>query len=77
MASDLRAIQKGYPRLRQHAYLLGNRLRCEAYQESLRAFFNSDTDYSYLGENSMEEAAKRGAFRIAVLRTKLGQDHDS
>jgi len=69
LASDLRAIRKGYPRLRQRVYMLGNRLRAEAYQAALLGYINPDVRCDYLGEDSMDEAAKRGAWRIANLRT--------
>jgi 2-dehydro-3-deoxygalactonokinase len=68
LASDLRAMRKGYPRMRPRVYILGNRLRAEAYQEALKWFINPDVQCAYLGENSMDEAAKWGAWRIAALR---------
>jgi hypothetical protein len=54
--------------MRPRVYILGNRLRAEAYQEALKWFINPDVRCTYLGENSMDEAAKRGAWRIATFR---------
>jgi 2-dehydro-3-deoxygalactonokinase len=68
LASDLRSIRKGCRQIRQRVYMLGNRLRAEAYQESLEKFLNQSVKCNYLGENSMDDAAKRGALRIAALR---------
>ena len=71
-ASDLRAIKNGYPHMRSRVYLLGDRVRCQAYEQVLKAHLDSRAEYRYLGDESMDLSGQRGAFEIALLRNKLG-----
>jgi 2-dehydro-3-deoxygalactonokinase len=71
IASDLRAMTNSYPHLRSRIALLGNPVRAEAYQLAMQAFLDHPPECRYLGEDSMERTAIRGALTIAALRPEL------
>jgi 2-dehydro-3-deoxygalactonokinase len=68
VASDLRAIENSFMDLQERVYLLGNRLRAEAYQHSLKRVLNEAAQFHYLGEASMDDSAQKGALHIAAFR---------
>jgi 2-dehydro-3-deoxygalactonokinase len=67
IASDIYAIKSSYPFLREHMVILGNPLRTKAYELAFKQFFNSSIECRYLGEESMDRSAIRGALKIAEL----------
>ena len=76
IASDMHAIKNSYPFLRNHIVILGNSLRSKAYQSAFKQFLDPSFDYRYLGENSMDGSAIRGALKVANLRRKPEQNPD-
>jgi len=70
IASDLQAIKSSYPSLRKHTVIMGNPLRTKAYEFAFKRFLKPSIECRYLGDESMDRSAIRGAMKIAELRGK-------
>ena len=70
IASDLHAIKSSYPSLRKHTVIMGNPLRTKAYEFAFKRFLKPSIECRYLGDESMNRSAIRGAMKIAELRGK-------
>jgi 2-dehydro-3-deoxygalactonokinase len=70
IASDVQAIKNSYPLMRKRVAVLGDRLRSEAYRVAFKTFLDPSLECIYLGEQSMDQAARHGALRITNLRSQ-------
>jgi len=71
IASDIQAIQNGYPFMRKRLVILGDRFRSEAYRLALETFFAPSVETLCLEEASLERATLHGALNIAERYLKL------
>jgi 2-dehydro-3-deoxygalactonokinase len=71
IASDIQAIQNGYPFMRKRLVILGDRFRSEAYRVAFQVFLDRSIEYIGLEEASLERATLRGALRIAERYLRL------
>jgi 2-dehydro-3-deoxygalactonokinase len=71
IASDIQAIQNGYPFMRKRLVILGDRFRSEAYRLALETFFASSVEIICLEEASLERATLHGALSIVERYLKL------
>jgi 2-dehydro-3-deoxygalactonokinase len=71
IASDLQAIQNGYPFMRKRLVILGDRFRSEAYRVAFQEFLDRSTEYIVLEESGLERVTLRGALSIAERYFKL------
>lgn len=71
IASDIQAIQNGYPFMRKRVVILGDRFRSEAYRLALEVFVDPLVETICLEETSLERATLHGALSIVERYLKL------